>query len=168
VQEGSATSPDSPESPPAFSIGVFVDRDHARQAIVALERAGVEHEAISVLARTPAEARSLERETGASDELGNVTGHHRIHNWLDWLASIGGAMGGFGPVAGTGNLGLQVARSKSDRGAVTGALVGLGVPVDEAEGYETQVHEGKILVVVHDNEDPAAAQAALNSVAEPN
>jgi hypothetical protein len=168
VQEGSPASPNSPESASTLSIGVFVDRDHAREAIVALEHAGVEPEAISVLARTPAEARSLERETGASDELGNVTGHHRIHNWLDWLASIGGAMGGFGPVAGTGNLGLQVARSKTDRGAVTGALVGLGAAVDEAERYEAQVHDGKILIVVHGAADPEAAQAALNSVADRN
>jgi len=145
------------------AVGVYAEHDAARDAVRALEAAGVEPESISVLARTPAEARAIDRETGASDDLENVTGHHRIHNWLDWLASIGGALPGFGPVAGTGNLGLDVARSGSDRGAVTGALVGLGGGVDEAEQYEERVHAGDILVIVHGDADPVAARAALGA-----
>jgi Heat induced stress protein YflT len=144
-------------------VGVFPDYALARDAILGLEAAGIEQEAISVLARTPGEARSLDDETGASRDLEGVTSSHRVHDVLDWLASIGGALPGFGPVAGTGNLGLQVARANSseDRGAVTGALVGLGVSVDEAERYEEQVLAGQILVVVHGTADPSAARSAL-------
>jgi hypothetical protein len=165
VQEGS--HPDS-TLPPADqaatpTIGVFADHEHVRAAIRALEAAGVEPDAISVLARTPAEARELDRETGVSRDLADVTGQHRLHDWLDWLASLGGELPGFGPVAGTGNLGLDVARSKSDAGAVTGALVGLGVSVEDAQRYEAQVHEGKLLVVVHGASDQSAARAALAS-----
>jgi hypothetical protein len=140
---------------------VFSEHVLARNAILALERAGVEPEEISVLARAPGEARSLDLETGASRDLEGVTGSHRLHDMLDWLASIGGALPGFGPVAGTGNLGLQVARARSERGAVTGALVGLGLSADDAEGYEEQVLAGQILVVVHGTADPSAARAAL-------
>jgi hypothetical protein len=148
-----------PDSTPI--VGVFREHALARDAILALEAAGIEPEAISVLARAPGEARSLDRETGASRDLEGVTSSHRMHDVLDWLASIGGALPGFGPVAGTGNLGLKVARARSNRGAVTGALVGLGLSPDEAERYEGQVLAGQILVVVHGTADPSAARAAL-------
>jgi hypothetical protein len=146
-------------------VGVFREYTLARDAILALEEAGIEPEAISVLARAPGEARSLDDETGASRDLEGVTSSHRVHDLLDWLASIGGALPGFGPVAGTGNLGLEVARARSnkqaERGAVTGALVGLGLSVDAAAGYEEQVFDGQILVVVHGAADPSAARGAL-------
>lgn len=142
-------------------VGVFREHGAARDAILGLEAAGIEPEAISVLARAPGEARSLDLETGASRDLEGVTSTHRVHDVLDWLASIGGALPGFGPVAGTGNLGLHVARAQSDRGAVTGALVGLGLAVDDAERYEAEVLAGHILVVVHGTANPAAARSAL-------
>jgi hypothetical protein len=148
-----------PDSTPI--VGVFREHALARDAILALEVAGIEPEAISVLARAPGEARSLDLETGASRDLEGVTSSHRMHDVLDWLASIGGALPGFGPVAGTGNLGLQVARARSNRGAVTGALVGLGLTADEAERYEEQVLAGQILVVVHGTAHPSSARAAL-------
>ncbi len=142
-------------------VGVFAEHTLARDAILALEAAGVPAQAISVLARTQGEARSLDDETGASRELEDVTTNHPVHDVLDWLASIGGALPGFGPVAGTGYLGLDVARSHSKRGAITGALVGLGLSADEAERYEELVLDGQILVVVDGTADPSAARAAL-------
>jgi hypothetical protein len=142
-------------------VGVFAGHEQARDAILALEAAGIEQDAISVLARSPGEARSLDLETGASRDLEGVTDSHRVHGLLDWLASLGGALPGFGPVAGTGNLGLEVARSQSERGAVTGALVALGMGVDEAERFEELVLAGQILVVVHGTDNPAAARSAL-------
>ncbi|MDQ6672625.1 MAG: general stress protein [Chloroflexota bacterium] len=142
-------------------IGVYAEHTQARDAILALEAAGVEPHAISVVARTPGEASALDDETGASHDLEDVTTSHPVHNVLDWLASIGGALPGFGPVAGTGSLGLDVARAHSNRGAVTGALVGLGLSADEAERYEELVLAGQILVVVDGTADPPAARAAL-------
>ncbi len=141
-------------------VGVFREHTLARDAILALEAAGIEPEAISVLARRPGEARALDDETGVSRDLEDVTTTHRMHDVLDWLASIGGALPGFGPVAGTGNLGLEVARARSEeRGAVTGALVGLGLPADEAQRYEDLVQDGQILVVVNGAADPSTARA---------
>jgi hypothetical protein len=152
------------ETQSAPIVGVFREHLRARNAILALEAAGVDPDAISVLARAPGEARALVVETGASDDLAQDTHSSRLHDVLDWLASYGGALPGFSPVAGTGNLGLEVARAQSERGAVTGALVGCGVPVDEAERYENAVLDGRILVVVHGPaDDPAAARAALTS-----
>jgi Heat induced stress protein YflT len=152
---------ESPRRDGAPIVGVFREHLQARDAILALEVAGIEPDAISVLARAPGEARSLDLETGASRNLEGVTGNHRVHDVLDWLASIGGALPGFGPVAGTGNLGLDVARARSERGAVTGALVGLGLAVDEAQRFEALVLAGQILVVVHGTANPSAARTAL-------
>jgi hypothetical protein len=152
------------ETSSAPIVGVFHEHLRARDAILALEAAGVDPDAISVLARSAREASSLEGETGASGDLEGDTRTNRVHDVLDWLASIGGNLPGFSPVAGTGNLGLEVARSGTERGAVTGALVGCGVPVDEAAEYEQAVVDGRILVVVHGPAaDPAAARAALTS-----
>jgi len=128
---------------------VYADHGQARDAILALESAGIEPEAISVLARAPGEARSLDLETGASRDLEGVTTTHRVHDVLDWLASIGGALPGFGPVAGTGNLGLHVARAQSARGAVTGALVAWGSQRTRPSATESSSWPGKFCVVVH-------------------
>jgi hypothetical protein len=142
-------------------VGVFREHTQARDAILALEAAGIEPDAISVLVRSSTEASSLEGETGASGDLEADTRNSRLHDILDWLASYGGALPGFSPVAGTGNLGLEVARARSERGAVTGALVGRGVPVDEAERYEEAVLAGQILVIIDGTDDSSAARAAL-------
>lgn len=147
-------------------VGVFHEHLRARDAILALEAAGVNPDAISVLARSALEASTLEGETGASGDLEGDTRTSRVHDILDWLASIGGNLPGFSVISGTGNLGLAVARSdpKSERGAVTGALVGCGVPVDDAAQYEQAVVDGRILIVVHGPAaNPAAARAALAS-----
>ena len=136
---------------------IFASASEAREAIHALEAAGVKHRAISVVTSAPRDARSLERDTGASDDLEYVSrGRLRLAQFFDWLGQVeSAAVPGFGAVLGTGDLWQDVALSGSGRGSITGALVGAGVPVDEAASLEQAVLSGQVLVVVHGAYDPA-------------
>jgi len=141
---------------------VFSSRQEARDAIRALQAAGVQPRAISVVTRLPADADTLEHDTGASEDLEQASHQDRLTGFVDWLGRVGGvAVPGFGAVLGTGDLWRDVSVAGSGRGSITGALVGVGVPVDEAADLERAVFRGHILVVVHGAYDPAAARRAL-------
>jgi hypothetical protein len=130
---------------------VYADAAQARQAIQALRSAGVPGDAISVLSRSTDDADEIERLTGASDDLEDaVVRHHPVADFVDWLGRVESVVvAGFGAVLGTGDLWQDVARGAHNRGAITGALVGLGVPVDEAARFEESVQRGVVLLVVH-------------------
>jgi hypothetical protein len=68
---------------------------------------------------------------------------------------------------GTGNLWQDVSVAGSGRGSITGALVGSGVPVDEAEALEQDVFGGRILVVIQGTYDAAMIDRILQTRATP-
>ena len=142
---------------------VFDSYHEARDAIAALENAGVDPRAISVLTRSPRDAETLEHDTGVSDDLEDASVHRgRLEHFVDWLGRVGSAaVPGFGAVLGTGDLWQDIRVAGSGRGSITGALVGCGVPVDDAARLEQAVLDGQILVVVHGASDAVAAQRAL-------
>jgi hypothetical protein len=141
----------------------FASHVEARDAILALEAAGLRPADISVVTRSPDEAETLERDTGASEELEEATQHHhRLADLVDWLGRVeSAAVPTFGAVLGTGDLWQDVSLAGNGRGSITGALVGLGFSVDEAANLETAVFAGRILVVIQRAPDAAAVQAAL-------
>jgi hypothetical protein len=142
---------------------VFDRFPDARDAIHALEAAGVDARAISVVTRSPRDAETLEHDTGASDDLEDASvDRGRLEQFVDWLGRVESvAVPGFGAVLGTGDLWQDIQVAGSGRGSITGALVGCGVQVDDAARLEQAVFEGKILVVVHGAQDAAAIQRAL-------
>jgi hypothetical protein len=142
-------------------VQLYPTRQTARDAILALEAAGVPAHDISVVARTHAETEAVARDTGADDDLEDASHNRRLHDLVDWLGSIGAAMPGFGPLVGTGNLGLAAARAGDGPGGITGALVGAGIPVDEAQRLEREVLVGQILVLVQGDRHRTAAQSVL-------
>jgi hypothetical protein len=134
----------------------FTDYKDARDAILAIEGAGVAHRCISVLTRLPRDTEVLEHETGVSEDLEDAANRSRFSKIVDWLGRVGSvAVPGLGPVLGTGDLAQDVTLAQDGRrGSITGALVGVGVPVDDAERLEESVFAGQTLVVVHGNYDP--------------
>jgi hypothetical protein len=142
---------------------VFDSYQAAREAIRALEAAGIDAGAISVVTRSPREAETLEYDTGASEDLEDVSVHRgRLAQFVDWLGRIESvAVPGFGAVLGTGDLWQDVQLAGSGRGSVTGALVGCGVPVDEADRLEQAVFSGRILLVIHGKFDAARVSRVL-------
>jgi hypothetical protein len=141
----------------------FATPTEARDAIRALEAAGLRPDDISVVTRSPAEAETLENDTGASEDLEEATQHHhRLAEFVDWLGRVESAtVPGYGAILGTGNLWQDVSLARGGRGAITGALVGRGFSVDEAANFEAAVHDGKILVVIQGADNSAAIQSVL-------
>lgn len=129
----------------------------------ALQAARVSPRCISVIARSPAEADRLERDTGVSEDLEDATQHHHLlADLVEWLGRVESAVvPGFGAVLGTGDLWQDVALAGNGRGSITGALVGLGVSVDVATELEQGVASGQILLVVHGTFDAAAVHSVL-------
>jgi hypothetical protein len=143
-------------------VGVYNTHDEARTVIRALETAGVQPRAISVLTGAVTEARALGKETGAAEDLEQLIQDHPLADLLNWLGRIEAwVVPGFGAVLGSGDLGADFARPDGKRGAVTGVLVGLGVQVDDASTLEQAVLDGKIVIVVHGNYPVDAARAVL-------
>ena len=142
---------------------LFPSYQQAHAAIRALEAAGVPPESLSVVTRSPRDAESLEQDTGASDRLEDVSVQRSgLSQFVDWLGKVESvAVPGFGGVLGTGDLWQDVQRSGSGHGAITGALVGAGIPVDTAASLEQAVLAGQILVVVHGEYDAATVSAIL-------
>jgi hypothetical protein len=146
------------------TVGVFDAHEPARAAIEALKAAGIDRQAISVLARAQAEAHALGQQTGAAEDLERLIQDHPLADLLNWLGRIEAVVvPGFGAVLGTGNLGQDLARPATTRGAVTAVLVGLGINVDHAASLEQAIRDGKILIVVHGDYSRAAAQSVLGS-----
>lgn len=142
---------------------LFPSYQQAREAIRALEAAGVPAQSISVVTRSPRDAETLEEDTGASERLEDVSVHRgRLQQFVDWLGKVESVtVPGFGGVLGTGDLWQDVQRSGSGHGAITGALVGAGIPVDTAASLEQAVLAGQILVVVHGRYDAATVSGIL-------
>ena len=149
-----------PDRPTAHVFDSYRD---AETAIRALEAGGVDPRSISIVTRSPRDAETLEEETGASDDLEDASLHrNRLLDFVDWLGRVGGAaIPGFGSILGTGDLWPDVDVAGKGRGAITGALVGAGVPVEQADALDDAVFAGRILVVIHGAYDPAIVQRVL-------
>ncbi len=139
-------------APPTQPVArLYADHSRVRHVIQALRSAGVPADAISVLSRSTVEADNIERTTGVSDDLEDAAiRRHPLSDFVDWLGRIEAvAVPGFGAVLGTGNLWQDVALGARKRGAITGALVGVGIPVDDAKHFEEAVLLGDLLLVIH-------------------
>ena len=135
-------------------VGVFHDRDDAREAIEALKDAGFAADSISILSPDKAETRAMAEETGTHAGSGAETGLVAggiLGGLGGWLVGIGAlAIPGIGPfiAAGAFATALGGAAIGAGVGAIAGALVGMGVPKEEADYYEGEVKSGRTLVTV--------------------
>src|SRR5687767_75666 len=144
------------------AVGVFHDRDRARDAIEALKDAGFGGGDISVLMPDTGQTRAMAADTGtqAGAATGAVAGGV-LGGLGGWLVGIGAlAIPGVGPFIAAGALATALAGAAigAGVGAVAGALVGMGIPQEEAEWYEGEVHGGRTLVTVRADGRYNAAQ----------
>lgn len=138
-------------------VGMFVDEQHATQAIEQLKAAGISTDRISVIAKDKKDLKHISDETGTKAPEGIATG-----------ATAGGLLGGtagllaglgmmaipvFGPIMAAGPIvvALTGAAVGAGAGGLVGGLIGLGIPEDEAAEYENNVNEGQILVLVDES-----------------
>jgi len=136
-------------------VGVFEDRRHADQAVAELKRAGFRDDQIGVAMRqtggsTGAEATAESGETYA--EEGAATG---------LLAGLGlGALAGLGVLSGVipvigpaiagGTLGILISNAAAGAAAagLAGALIGYGIPEEEAQYYHSEFEAGRTIVTI--------------------
>jgi uncharacterized protein (TIGR02271 family) len=138
----------------SVAVGLFDDRERARQAIEALKDAGFRGDDISLLMPDRGEARDLAEETGTKAGAGAATG--AVTGGI--LGGIGGflvgivalAIPGVGPFIAAGALATTLggAAVGAGVGAIAGALIGMGIPEEEAKYYEQEVRGGRTLVAV--------------------
>ena len=140
-------------------IGVYENEHEAIIAIKGLKQQGYSTGEISVLSKDKDVLTDLEEVTGSKAmkgmEAGVVTGGVLGSGFGLIAGIVGFAIPGFGPILAVGPIATALAGGLTGVGigGLAGALVGLGISDEVAEQYESDVREGKILVLV-DQHDP--------------
>lgn len=152
----------------SVAVGVFEDNQRAREAIGALKDAGFRGDDISLLMPDQGQARDMAAETGTKAGEGAATGLLAggiLGGLGGFLVGIGAlAIPGAGPfiAAGAFATALGGAAVGAGVGAIAGALIGMGIPEDEARYYEEEVRGGRTLVAVRANERIDEADRVLH------
>jgi outer membrane lipoprotein SlyB len=153
--------------------GLFSDRESAQRAIEELKAAGFPGSAIGVAMRDRTAADELVEETGTVAAGGATTGligGSLLGGVVGYLVGLGAlAIPGIGPVVAGGALaaafgiagGTAVAGVGigAAAGTILGALIGMGIPEEEARHFETGVRSGGTIVTV------AAGDRAIEALA---
>jgi uncharacterized protein (TIGR02271 family) len=146
-------------------VGVFEDRAHAQQAINELKRLGFREDQIGVTSRhghasdSDGDADSYAAEGGMA---GLATGAGIGALW--GLGIISGVLPAIGPAIAGGTLAaiLSSAAAGAAAAGLAGTLVGLGIPKDEAEFYESEFQAGRTIVTVKADARGAEARSILS------
>jgi len=135
-------------------VGVFNDRAQAQQAVKDLRQAGFREDQIGVVAREGESVAGAEHVTDKGSHVGTgaatgvAAGAGIGALWALGIAA--GILPGIGPVISGGILAsiLASAAGGAAIAGIAGALIGLGVPEHEAQYYENEFHQGRVLVTV--------------------
>jgi hypothetical protein len=154
------------------AIGLFSNRQDAETALYRLRDAGFNMDKVSVIAKNASNAEQIAGANvdkgeqvrggaGAGAIAGSATG-----GLLGLVGSLGVlAIPGVGPAA---EVGIVLANTLlgsgigAAGGGLVGALIGWGIPEDQAEYYDTQVKQGGYLVLIEGSDaDVQTAQSVL-------
>ena len=138
------------------AVGSFESRGDAQNAVAALRRAGFRDDQIGVVSR------SSETTSGTRVESGDPT-HTRWEEGAGVGAAVGATTGvglglavaagiipGIGPLIAGGTLMALLASAGAGAtvGTIVGGLVGLGIPEEDAEYYDSEFRSGRTIVTV--------------------
>jgi uncharacterized protein (TIGR02271 family) len=148
-------------------VGVFETRARAEQAIADLRAAGFDEDHIGMIHRDP-EGNTVK--TGAADDTyaeegavaGSVVG--AAGGALVGAGIVAGMLTPIGPVLALGTLGTILVNAAGGAAIVglAGALIGWGIPEDDASYYEGEVKAGRFLVTVDANGREGDARVILH------
>jgi len=140
-------------------VGVFNDRKMANDAVDALKRAGFRDDQIGVAGKYADVVEGTE--TGTEWEEGAIAGilGGAGLGALVGLGILAGVIPAIGPVIAGGTLAMLAANAAGGAAIVglAGALIGAGVPEEEAHYYENEFKAGRTIVTV--KADGRAAEA---------
>jgi len=145
-------------------VGVFHDEQRAQEAVRALRQAGFRENQISVLGQHhdhDGNATDAGDHTGTGALAGAATGAGVAALWS--LGITFGVVPVIGPILAAGPIAaaLLSAAGGAAAGGIVGALVGMGIPEDEASYYEGEIKSGRVLVTVHADGRDAEAWSIL-------
>ena len=147
-------------------VGVFRDREQARDAIAALKGEGFPPEAISFVSPGPAEPELVQEDAGSNVAGGLLTGgvFGGLMGWLLGMAAL--TIPGVGPFVAAGVLAttLTGAALGAGIGALAGALMDMGMEQDTANWYANEVRGGASLVTVRADGRGDEADAILRGM----
>ena len=136
-------------------VGVFHRHEDARTAVRNLKDADFADSDIGVIVRDDRDPQTLsESETehgshvGEGAAAGAAAGAGIGALW--GLGIVAGLLPAIGPAIAGGALAAVVSSAAAGAAAagVAGALIGMGVPEEEAKHYESEVHSGRTIVTV--------------------
>jgi uncharacterized membrane protein len=136
-------------------VGYYDTEQEAIRAIEELKREGYRDEDISVIGKNRQDVDDIADETDTKAPEGAAAGAATggvLGGLGGVLAGLGAlAIPGIGPVVAAGPIvaGLTGAAAGAGAGGLAGALIGMGIPEDEAHRYSEYVNDGKILVLVN-------------------
>ena len=146
------------DSTRSVAVAVFDNQPSARIAIQDLKNAGFTDAQIGVIARDPYGSAPDYRGRAAADPgdskaaegaaVGAAAGAGVGALWALGIAA--GMLPAIGPVIAGGILGSLLASAAGGAAVagLAGALIGMGIPEEEAGYYEGQFHEGRTIVTV--------------------
>jgi hypothetical protein len=152
---------------PLAVIGVFRDPQDAQQAILELQHAGFASEQIGVAARNVAEPMTSEIRDLRYDKDENLVAEGATAGAglgaLAGLAILSGVLPPIGPAIAGGTLAVILSSAAAGAAAmgVAGALAGMGATHEEAHFYESEFHQGRVVVAVTAGERFGEARAIL-------
>ena len=154
------------ERPANTIVGVFESPAQAQRAVMELKTAGFNDDQIGVVSRNQeGKVVGKSADDGAQAATGAATGAAAGAGLgaLWGLGILAGVLPGIGPAIVGGTLGILLSSAAAGAAAVgvAGALVGLGVPEDEATYYEGEFKSGRTLVTVKAGAKSAAAQQII-------
>lgn len=142
-------------------VGSYTNEREAINAVEKLRAKGYRAEDISVITKNKHDRDALLEETGTKTEEGMATGAATgglLGGLTGILAGVGAlAIPGIGPIVAAGPIAAALAGAAVGAGAgtIAGALIGMGIPENEAALYEEDVRAGNILVLVDRKPDEA-------------
>lgn len=150
-------------------IGIVDSAVQAENAVSELQRIGtIRSQDISVVLPDRRESEGFAAEHHTKAPEGAVIGSSAgglLGGTLGLLAGIGTlAIPGIGPLIAAGPLlaTLSGVAAGAAVGGISGALVGMGIPEDEARNYEGRLRAGNVLIAVHT--DSTAEQQAARDI----
>jgi hypothetical protein len=147
-------------------VGVFEERQKAQRAVNELKAAGFTDDQIGVVSHnrdgsTTATKGDGDTAMGEAAAAGLATGAGVGALW--GLGILAGVLPGIGPAIAGGTLGVLLSSAAAGAAAlgVAGALIGLGIPDDDAGYYENEFKAGRTLVTVKAGAKAPAAQTVI-------
>jgi hypothetical protein len=145
-------------------VGVFDDESDAQRAIGELKSAGFTDQQIGVMWTRKSHELVVGDGSGKVATAGAVAGVGLGTLW--GLAILAGILPGIGPAIAGGTLGVLMSSAAAGAAGagLAGALIGLGVPDDDAQKYEKDLKSGKTIVTVNAGSRSEIASRALFKV----